>query len=118
MELPVIDRVRRVNAELALLLRRVGETLAGRSNFALEDVRAIAKPVTDMAPIVSQAPRLRAAAPELRDELAIYAQNLGQLNAALERVRFLLLVRSAHMEAQRAHLETVGLWAAAWQKTR
>ena len=118
METSVVHQVRNVNAKLQSLLQRVNGALTGRRNFTVEDVRAIAEPVADMAPIVSQAQHLRATLPELKDELETYAQNLGEMDKAFDRVRCVVLARCASLEAERGHLETVGLWADAWRQTR
>jgi hypothetical protein len=115
---PTLQRIREANGQLQLFLARIGEALAGRRNFTAEDVRAIAEPLRNMAPVVSQAQRLRALAPELRGELDIYAQNLGQMEQAFARVRCVLLARCTQIQAQRGHLETVQLWARTWRQTQ
>jgi hypothetical protein len=114
----VVQSVRGSNTKLQMLLARVREALAGRANFGVEDLRAIAEPVAEMAPIIAESTQLRAVAPELHSELEIYTQNLGEMQTALDRVRCVLLARCASLEAQRGHLETVSLWAAAWQQTQ
>jgi hypothetical protein len=118
MNSAVLEQVRGSNSKLRLMLRRVGEALAGRANFGVEELREIAEPVAGMAPVVAQAAELRGANPEIRTELDHYAQNLGELNTALERVRCVMLARCASIEAQRVHLETVGLWVSAWKQTQ
>jgi hypothetical protein len=114
----ILNRVRGANAKMESLLRRADGALAGRQNFSVEEVRAIAEPVAEMASIVSEAEHLRTTVPELHGELNTYAKNLGEMQTALDRVRVVLLARCAHMEAQQNHLETLGLWAAAWRKTQ
>jgi hypothetical protein len=118
MEDSALLRIRQANAKLQLFLGRVGEALAGRQNFTAEDVRAIAEPVSEMAPVVCHAEHLRAVVPQLRDELEIYAQNLSEMDQAFDRLRCVLLARSAQIETQRGHLETVRLWADAWRQTQ
>jgi hypothetical protein len=118
MESALLDRARRANAELRRQLQRIAEMLAGRGGFGPPEIRAIARPVAEMAPLVAEARRLRTALPELRGELDRYAQNLAEMQTALDRVRLVLLARCAAVEAQRGHLETVTLWASAWQQTR
>lgn len=113
-----LERVRGSNSKLQGLLQKVGDALAGRTNFGVEDVRAIEQPVAEVAPILSEAVQLRAIVPELDQELKVYGQNLGEMQAALDRIRCVLLARSASVEAQRGHLETVNLWTAAWQRTQ
>jgi hypothetical protein len=118
MEGAILHRIREANAKLQRHLHRIAEMLAGRDSFGPAEVRAIGEPVAGVAPVLAEAQRLRATVPELRRELDVYAENLTEMQTALDRVRLVLLARSASLEAQRGHLETVGLWAAAWQKTR
>ena len=118
MSAAVLEQVRGSNSKLRGMLQRIGDTLAGRANFGVEEIREIAEPVSRMASVVAEADRLRAESPEFRNELEHYAQNLGELNKALERVNCVLLARSANIEAQREHLEGVRLWASAWQQTQ
>ncbi len=118
MEDATLHRVRGANAKLRALLGRIGDALAGRRNFGVEDVRAIAEPVSEMAPVVCEAERLRVDVPGLQGEFETYAKNLGEMHAALDRVRCVLLARCAQTEAQRGHLETVSLWAATWRQTQ
>jgi len=118
MEDATLLRARQTNAQLQLFLRGVGEALAGRANFTAEEVRAIAEPVRQMAPLVGQAEHLCAQSPAWREELDLYARNLAQMHQALDRVRCVLLARRAQIEARRGHLETVSRWAGAWQQTQ
>jgi len=118
MEHSVLRTVREANSKLQQIIGRAADALAGRRNFDVEDVRAAAEPVAEMAPIISDAERLRGEMPELHSELGTYARNLGEMQTALDRVRIVLLARCAQVEAQRGHLETLGLWAAAWRKTQ
>lgn len=118
MNSAVLEQVRSSNSKLQGMLRRVGDALAGRANFGVEEIREIAEPVSRMESVVAEANQLRAESPELRNELEHYAHNLGELNTALERVNCVLLARSASMEAQRGHLEAVRMWASAWQQTQ
>jgi len=112
------SRVRGVNQKLRAALGKIADALAGRGNFAVEDVRAIAEPVREMASLVCEADRLRAGEPDLRSELETYARNLEELQTGLDRIRCVLLARCAQMEAQRGHMQTVRLWATTWQQTR
>jgi len=118
MNRAALEQVRGSNNKLQGMLRRIGEALAGRANFGVEEIREISEPVAGMAPVVAQAKQLRAESPELGNELEQYAQNLGELNKGLERMHCVLLARCASIEAQRGHLETVRMWASAWQQTQ
>ena len=114
----ILGRVRSVNAQLQALLVETREALAGRRKLALEDLRAMSQPVAQMTPIVAEVARLRRESPELDSEVAVYEQNLGAMRSTLEAVRCVLLARCASLEAERAHLESVTLWAEAWQRTQ
>jgi hypothetical protein len=118
MEAAIANRVREANSKLRELLLRARDALVGRHNFNVEDVRAIAEPVAQMAPIVADAARLRVLQPDLDGQLEAYAANLGELQITLEHVRFMLIARRAHLAAARSHLETFGLWAATLRQTR
>jgi hypothetical protein len=118
MERVLLSRVRQANAQLQQQLHGIAEMLAGRARFAVAEVRAIAEPLEHMAPLLAEGQRMRSGWPELDAELNSYAQNLRALQTGLDRVRLVMLARCAGIEAQRGHLEAVGLWAAAWQQTR
>lgn len=114
----ILDRTRAANSRLHALIARTRAALAGRGNFTSEDVHAIAEPVAQMAPIVAEAKKLRTIRPDLDGELQAYAGNLGELQTALEQMRFMLLSRLASTEALRGHMESVGLWAARLRETQ
>jgi hypothetical protein len=118
MEGSVVDRVRGANMKLRALLFHTREALAGRGNFTSDHVRAIADPVSRMAPIVAEANRLRTIHPDLDGELEAYAGNLNEMQTALEQMRFMLIARRASLEAMRGHVETLGMWTAALRSTQ
>jgi hypothetical protein len=118
MEDSILNSICSANTRLRDLLARTRDALAGRQNFTVEDLRAIAEPVAQMDPIVAEAKRLRTLRPELDGELEAYAGNLGELQVALQQTRVMLIARLANMEALRGHLETVGRWTAALSQTR
>lgn len=118
MKHSILEQVRSANEKLRALISRTRDALSGRGNFNVEDVRAIAEPVGLMQPIVTDANRLRTIHPDLDGELEAYAGNLGEMQVALEQMRFMLIARRAHIEAMRGHLETLGLWTATLRMTR
>jgi hypothetical protein len=118
MEASPLDLLRRTNARLRILLLHARDALSGRSKFDVTDVRAIAEPVKQAAPIVAEAKALRASDPDLSAELDIYKVNLSEMQVALERIRFMLIARRAHVESMRSHLETLGLWSSTFRMTR
>lgn len=118
MDTVALARARAANGRLQGLLVRAREFLAGRRNFGPEDLRALAAPVNEMGPLVSEAAGRREGSPELAGELEVYAQNLHSLQSTLDAVRCVLLARCATIEAERAHLSTVSLWAEAWRHTQ
>jgi hypothetical protein len=118
MDSSILRHVRGANSRLRALVRVTRDSLAGRRNFGVEDVRAIAEPVSQMAPLIEEAQSLRTLEPELDGELEAYAGNLGEMQEALEQMRFMLLARRAQMDAMRGHLATVRLWADTLRQTQ
>lgn len=114
----ILQRVRAANAKLHSLVDTIREALSGRRNFDVTNVHAIAEPVTDMDQILNEAKELRKFDPTLDQELKIYTGKLAEMNVELERMRFVLLARRAHIETMRGHIETLGLWSAALRMTR
>jgi hypothetical protein len=114
----VLRKVEKANAQLAAWLALAGECLEGRRNFEPEDVRAAAAAVAAMDGVAAQAPRWRAADSQLKQELELYARNLRAVQTALDRLRCALLARTAGLDAQRAHRETLAQWTAAWRRTQ
>jgi hypothetical protein len=114
----VREQVRETNARLREILSSAHGALAGREDFSVREIRALAGPLREMGQIVSRAAELRAADAELNGELDTYAQTLAELQTALERVRFMLLARQAHLAATQEHIERVTLWTEALQKTQ
>lgn len=114
----VVGNVRSANEKLRGLISRMRDSLGGRGNFGVVDVREIAEPVEMMQSIVSDAERLRTIHPDLNGELEAYAGNLGEMQVALEQMRFMILARRAHIEAMRSHVETLGMWTAAVRLTQ
>lgn len=118
MQDSVVECVRGANAKLRTLISRMSDSLGGRGNFGVVDVREIAEPVGMMQPIVADAEQLRTIHPDLNGELEAYAGNLGEMQVALEQMRFMILARRAHIEAMRSHVETLGMWTAAVRLTQ
>jgi len=114
----ILQRIRSANTRLRALLDDIRGALSGRGNFDVTNVRAIATPVTDMNHILNEAKELREFDPVLDQELKIYSGQLVEMNVELERMRFMLLARRAHIETMRGHIETLGLWSAALRMTR
>jgi len=110
--------LREANGKLQMLLHRADDAMAGRGSFVSEDLRQAHGPVSDVAPVLSDAMRLRASVAEVDTELHNYSENLQAAQVALDRVRVVLLARCASMEAQRVHLEAVNLWSSAYTKTQ
>jgi hypothetical protein len=112
------QRIAVVNGRVALMLKECGRALRGERNFGLEDVRAISLPVSEMAPIMANAQKLRCQEPEIEEELAIYKKQLAELHTALEQVRMMLIARRGRVEEARTHMDSVSRWAAATKLIR
>jgi len=113
-----VEQVRDANAKLRSLISRTKDSLAGRCNFNVGDVRAIAEPVGSVQPIVDEAATLRATHPDLDAELETYKRNLEEVQVALEQMGVMLIARRAHVESARGHLATLSMWNATLRLTR
>lgn len=111
-------QVEEANGTLRAILAQVRDGLAGRQEITCETIRDILRQITPLAPVASQGAALRGTDPSLDASLAAYAEHLSDLQDALEQVRFMLLARQSSLQASRSHLETVNLWATAFQQTR
>ncbi len=111
-------RIRDANSQLGGILIQARDALAGRQDVTPETLRDISQRLTELAPVLLQAVALRSTDIALDSGLQKYAQNLADLQSALEQVQFMLLARQTRLEASRCHLETVNLWATAFQQTR
>jgi hypothetical protein len=118
MSSPLREKIECVNAQIASLLEDTRRALTGECDFGVEQVRAISKPIAEMAPVMAQAKELRTLQPELEGQLDLYKSQIGELQTTLDQVGVMLLARRAHMEASRSQLEAVTHWAAALRQTR
>lgn len=114
----LVEQVRNTSAKLRALISQTQNSLAGRGDFNVEAVRAIAEPIGAMQPIIDEANSLRTIHPGLDGELETYKGNLGEMQIALEQVRVMLIARRAHIETARGHLATLGMWSTTLRLTR
>jgi len=112
------EKIAAVNARIGTLLLDSQRALRGERTFGPEEVRAIAVPVAEMAPVMAREKELTAHDPELAAELATYRQQLAELHTALENVRMMMLARRGQMDEASKHLEAVSRWANATKLIR
>jgi chromosome segregation ATPase len=112
------EKIAAVNARIGALLLDSQRALRGEVNFGPEEIRAIAAPVAEMAPVMAQAEELTAQDPQLAEELATYKRQLAELHTALENVRMMLTARRGQVERASKHVEAVSRWAAATKLIR
>src|ERR1700744_4265135 len=110
----ILESVKGANLKLRTFLNVAEEALAGRRIFGVDDLRAAQEPVSEVGAVLNEATQSRATFSELDRELTAYTQNLEAAQAALARVRVVLLTRCASLEAQRAHLGSVSMWSSAF----
>ena len=112
-------RVRRANSHLGGALTPVRETLAGRGVVGAEDLRAMATPVEEIAPLTEVAGKTGDALsvfPALRNELRIYAGHLREMQQEIDRLRCMLLANCAAIRARQNHLNAVDRFSSAWRQ--
>jgi hypothetical protein len=117
MSSPLPQKIEAINGRVRALLAETRRALAGEQEFGVEEVRALAEPIQEMAPLMAREAELRTLQPETAAALDLYKAQLRELRTALERVRMMLLARRAQMEAGRTQLEAVTHWAAALRQT-
>jgi hypothetical protein len=112
------SKIALVNQRLRSLLANARLALQGERDFGVEMVRALASQIREMDSVMSDAKHLRAAHPEISEDLDLYISLATELKTVLEHIRVMLLSRRASLENDRAHMEAVSRWAAAFQSTR
>lgn len=114
----MLEELRAANDKIRSALVRTREALEGRQEFTVDDIRATSETLLSVAPLVSRAGELREGNEALDTAFDEYAKNLRELQANLERVRFMLVGRQAQLGTARDHADRVSRWADTLQKTR
>jgi hypothetical protein len=109
-------KIRGINAQLAALLPAALSALAGESTFSVDVLRALALPISEMAPILAAANLTRD--PQVTAQVQIYKTHLRDLQPNLERLRQMLLAQRSHLESNQAQLKAVSNWATALSNTQ
>jgi MoxR-like ATPase len=118
MKNSIQKQIQEATAAVRAFLSSAREALNGRRAFSPDDLRAIAEPLEQMAPIAAQIAELRSAEFGLTADFREYADSLDALNETLEQVRFMLLARQSSLQASRSHVETLNLWTTRLNETR
>jgi hypothetical protein len=112
------QKIAAVNTRLTGLVQHTRRSLRGETQFGVEQVRALAAPIAEMAPIMARAKALEDQQPEIAGELAQYKSQLAELHIALQQVTMMLLARRGQMESGRIQLDAVTKWANTLGQTR
>jgi hypothetical protein len=115
---PLLEKIEEINAQIGALLAHAQRALTGSAEFGVEQVRALTKPIAEMAPIMEHASELRTLQPEIVGELDLYKSQLRELQTTLERVHMMLLARQSQIQAGQVQLDAVSQWATALGRTR
>jgi hypothetical protein len=110
-------RIRDINAHLAALLPGAQSALAGDSIFTVDELRSLALPISEMAPILAAA-NLAPQDPQVTAQLQTYKAHLRNLQPTLERLRQMLLALRSQLASNQAHLKAASDWAAALSTTQ
>src|SRR6267154_339400 len=110
-------RIRDSNAHLAALLPATQSALAGYSISTVDELSALSRPISEMAPILG-ATKLAPQDPQVTAQLQIYKTHLRNLQPTLERLRQMLLAKRSQLASNQAQLQAVSNWAAALSTTR
>ena len=110
--------IEQVNARLAALIEAARRALRGEAEFNAGSVRALRRPIEEMAPIVAQSQSLRRDQPEIVGQLDLYKTHLSELQTTLDQLRVMLLARQASLRSDQTHVSAVSKWASALHQTR
>ena len=107
------QRFRSANRELDDFLERARALLHGTGDLNAADLQALSKLLQTLAPEIGEA-SLDATLSEIISE---YKTNLQNVQAALEQVRGLMLVRRAQLDAAKRHMDAFQGWVSAYRQT-
>lgn len=111
------ERFAAANEELRGFLRRVDGMVGGTGTVSEGDVRSVSQRIANLAPEVGDASRGADLDESVRLEIGEYVRNLRALQAALEKVRCVMLARKVQIESAKRHVEGVKGWVEAYTHT-
>ena len=109
-------RIGEINAELTALLSAAQSAVSEQTVFTADQVLALSRPVSEMAPILAAA-KLHPQIPEIEAQLATYKQLLRQLQPTLDQLRDMLLLKRAQLYSGQTQVQAVSRWATALNAT-
>jgi hypothetical protein len=112
------EQIASVNARMMELLQDARKALRGESNFGVEEIRQIRKPLDEMDPVMRRSEELRKSFPDISPQLDLYKSHLAELLSILDHLHVMLLAKQANVLAGRAQLDAASHWLAAFQVTR
>jgi hypothetical protein len=113
----LITRICEINAQLAALLPATQSALAEESAFSVDELRALSRPISEMAPILAAA-KQPPQDPQVTAQIQIYKAHLRNLQPTLERLRQMLLAQRSQLATNQAQLKAASNWAAALSSTQ
>lgn len=112
----VSARIDVINAELAALLPRTHAAISGGISFNVEQVRALSRPISEMALILA-ATKSTPRDPQFDAQLRTYKSLLRELQPLLDQLHRMLLSRRDQIASGQSQLQAVSHWANALSNT-
>jgi hypothetical protein len=109
-------KVDEINAELATLISSAQSVLTAEAVFTVEEVRALSRPISEMAPILAAA-KQPPQDPQIEAQLKRYKAQLRELQPILDRLCTMLVAKRSHLYSGQSQLKAVSNWAAALSTT-
>jgi hypothetical protein len=111
------ERFISANEELRDFLQRVEGLASGTCSISERDLQALSRRLLTLAPEIGDASRSETLDANLRNEVAEYVKNIRALQAALEKVRCVMLARKIQIETKKRHLDSLQGWVNAYNQT-
>ncbi len=109
-------RLDEINAELATLISATRSALSAETVFTVDHVRALSRPISEMAPILAAA-KQRPQDPQIETQLTIYKTQLRELRPILDRLCTMLVAKRSQISAGQAQLQAAAHWATVLSNT-
>ncbi len=109
-------RIDEINAELAILISATKSALSAQSVFTVDQLRALSRPISEMAPILATPKQPQN--PQIEAQLKTYKALLRELQPILASLCTMLVAKRSQLHSSQTQLQAVSDWATALSTTQ